>query len=89
VARLDNWTDPEIAAAVGALASFSDWGQGAIGGNRAAQQAQVDAELTRLVNLVPMQGTALIGQRIPSTISGLATGKLIQEAWYRVPGHAP
>jgi hypothetical protein len=89
VARLDSWSDPEIAAAVAALAVFSDWGGGAIGVGRVAQQAQVDAELTRLVNLVPAQGSALIGQRIPNVIGGVATGKLVQEAWWRVPGHAP
>jgi hypothetical protein len=89
MARLDSWTDPEIAAATNALAAFSDWAQGAVGANRAAQQPQLDAEITRLVNQVPGQGTAIIGQRIPFHIAGLADGKLQQEAWWRVPGHAP
>jgi hypothetical protein len=83
MARLDTWQDSEIAAAVTALAGFSDWAQGAVGVGRVAQQAQVDAELTRLVNLVPFQGSALVA-RVPYNVSGLAAGKIEQEMQWRL-----
>jgi hypothetical protein len=82
MARLDTWSDAEVLAAVTALASLSDWGQGAVGGNRAAQQAQLDAFLQVKKGLIATQGTAIIGE-LPYTISGLPAGKLQLELQHR------
>ncbi len=75
MARLDGWSDPEILAAVAALAASADGHCSPIGGNRAAQQAQLDAEIERRLVFVQAGRLAEIGS-LPYITGTLAAGKL-------------